>query len=139
MTSPTHRPALELVNIHSAFHQGQFSKVLSDYSPSTFSAPNQLPARILQLRARLALGEHDGVIAEVKGDSTPDLEAIKVLAEYLRNPENGEKAVQEGEKLAEKAGDNLTVQICSSTVLAAEGNYEQALALLAKHQGALDA
>ncbi|KAI9665057.1 MAG: hypothetical protein M1821_006505 [Bathelium mastoideum] len=129
----------ELVNIHSAFHQGQFTKVLSDYSPSTFSSPNQLPARILQLRARLALGEYDGVIKEVEGDSTPDLEAIKILAEYLKDPQNAEQAVQEGEQLAAKAGDNLTVQICCSTVFAAQGNYEQALALLAKHQGTLDA
>ncbi|KAL9062381.1 MAG: hypothetical protein Q9157_008970 [Trypethelium eluteriae] len=129
----------ELVNIHSAFHQGQFSKVLSDYSPATFSTPNQLPARVLQLRARLALGEYDGVISEVKGDSTPDLEAIKVLAEFLKDPENGVSAAQAGEQLAEKAGDNLTVQICCSTVFAAQENYEQALALLAKHQGTLDA
>lgn len=79
------------------------------------------------------------MIAEVKGDSTPDLEAVRILAEYLKDPENGEQSAKEGEQLGEKAGDNLTVQICCGTVLAAQGNYEQALALLAKHQGTLDA
>ena len=79
------------------------------------------------------------MIKEVKGDSTPDLEAIHILAQYLKDPENGEQATQEGEQLAEKAGDNLTVQICCSTVFAAQGNYEQALTLLSKHQGTLDA
>ena len=79
------------------------------------------------------------MIAEVKGDSTPDLEAVRILAECLKDPENGEQAVKEAEQLAEKAGDNLSVQICCGTVFAAQENYDQALALLSKHQGALDA
>jgi coatomer subunit epsilon len=115
--------------------------VLSDYSPSTFSAPNQLPVRVLQLRARLALGEYDGVISDAKGeaDSTPDLAALKVLAEYLKAPDSSEKAISEAEQLSETAADNLTVQICCGTLFAAQGEYDQALALLAKHQGSLDA
>ncbi|KAI9705793.1 MAG: hypothetical protein M1820_005041 [Bogoriella megaspora] len=129
----------ELVNIHSAFHQGQFSKVISDFSPSTFSSSNQLPCRILQYRARIALGEYDGVISEVKGDSTPDLAAVKILAEYHKNPTAGEQVVAQAEQLGEKEGDNLAVQICCGTVLAAQGEYEKAIALLSKHQGSLDA
>lgn len=72
-------------------------------------------------------------------DSSPDLAAIKVLAEYLKNTDAGEDAVSKAQKLAGESGDNLTVQLCAGTVLAREGLTEEALAVLGKHEGSLDA
>lgn len=43
------------------------------------------------------------------------------------------------QELAKKEGDNLTVQVLCGSVLADAGWVEEALALLAKHQGSLDA
>ncbi|KAF2462223.1 putative coatomer subunit epsilon [Lineolata rhizophorae] len=129
----------ELVNIHNAFHQGQYSAVL-EFDTSSFSDSNQLPARVLKLRAQLALKQYDGVLAAVskEASSVPDLAAVKTLAEHLKAPAD-EAPVEAAAKLADKEGDNLSVQLCCGTVLAGVGRAEEALALLSKHQGSLDA
>jgi coatomer subunit epsilon len=125
------------VNIHSAFHQGQFQKVV-DFDTSSLSPENELPAQVLKLRARLALGEYDTVISEAKGNE-PDLVAARIAAEYLKAPSAESKAVSKAQDLAKKEPDNLTVQLLVGTVLAEAGQAEEALALLSKHQGSLDA
>ncbi|KAH9826170.1 Coatomer subunit epsilon-1 [Teratosphaeria destructans] len=131
----------ELVNIHGAFVQGQYNSVINDYTISDFSQPNHLPARILQYRAQLELGQHDEVLQAVStsdAQSTPDLAAVRIYASYLKSP--SDSIVDQAEKLAEQHGnDNLTVQLLCAAVLARGDRQEQALHLLSKHQGSLDA
>ncbi|KAG6009063.1 hypothetical protein E4U21_003395 [Claviceps maximensis] len=126
----------ELINIHNHFHQGQYEQVV-DFDTSAFSAENALPARVLVLRARIALGQAEDVIAEVKGESEPDLEVIGAFAEYILGKTDA--AVKTVEKLVSSAADNVTVQVIGGTVLQAAGNSEAALALLSQHQGSLEA
>lgn len=122
----------ELINIHNHFHQGQYQEVV-DYDVSTLSSENELPARVLQLRARIALGQAEDALADVTGEKEPELQAIAALAEQALG--NGDKAVGIIEKLAESAADNTTVQVVGGTVLQAAGKSEEALALLSQHQG----
>ncbi|KAK1828275.1 coatomer epsilon subunit-domain-containing protein [Podospora conica] len=128
----------ELINIHNHFHQGQYQAVV-DFDTSALSPDNALPARVLQLRARVALGQASAVLADVKGETgtAPELEAVAALAaQALGKTEAAVKAV---ERLAATAGDNATVQTLGGTVLAAAGKAEEALALLGKHEGNLEA
>lgn len=135
----------ELVNIHTAFTQSQHALVLSDYSPSDFSPSNHLAVQILQYRSQCALGQYDDVIASISDSdakSTPDLAAARLYASYLlalQQGKDGEAAVVEAEKLAESSGDNLSVQLLVGTILARSGRQDQALTLLSKHTGSLDA
>jgi coatomer protein complex subunit epsilon len=117
----------ELVNISNHFYQGQWQEVV-DFDTSIFSADNALPARVLVLRARLALGQAEDVLAEVKGAKEPDLQAIGALAEF----QLGKDSVSKIESLP---SDNLTVQLVGGTLLQADGKSEEALALLTQHQG----
>ncbi|KAH7193538.1 coatomer epsilon subunit-domain-containing protein [Fusarium flagelliforme] len=126
----------ELINIHNYFHQGQYQEVV-DFDTSSFSPDNALPVRVLVLRARLALGQAEDVLAEVKGESEPELQALGALAES--NLGKTDSAVETIEKLASSAADNTTVQVIGGTVLQAAGKSEEALALLTQHQGSLDA
>ncbi|KAG5945487.1 hypothetical protein E4U60_005203 [Claviceps pazoutovae] len=126
----------ELINIHNHFHQGQYDQVV-DFDTSAFSAENALPARVLVLRARIALGQAEDVLAEVKGESEPDLEVIGAFAEHDLG--NTDVALETVEKLASSAADNVTVQVIGGTVLQAAGKSEAALALLSQHQGSLEA
>ncbi|RBR15813.1 uncharacterized protein FIESC28_07214 [Fusarium coffeatum] len=126
----------ELINIHNYFHQGQYQEVV-DFDTSSFSPDNALPVRVLVLRARLALGQAEDVLAEVKGESEPELQALGALAES--NLGKTDSAVETIEKLASSAADNTTVQVVGGTVLQAAGKSEEALALLTQHQGSLDA
>lgn len=133
----------ELVNIHTAFVQGQYSAVVSDFSPSDFSSSNTLPVQILQYRAQCALGQYDDVISAISDSdakSTPDLAAARTYASYLKGGarEDGD-AVTEAERLAEQHGENLSVELLCGAILARAGKSEQAVALLQKHQGSLDA
>ncbi|KAJ4306223.1 hypothetical protein N0V88_001019 [Collariella sp. IMI 366227] len=128
----------ELINIHNHFHQGQY-QLVADFDTSTLSPDNALPARVLQLRARIALGQAADALAEVKGENAPELVAVGALA--LQALGNAEQAVGMIEKLTarEAAAENGTVQVVGGTVLAAAGKAEEALALLGRHQGNLDA
>jgi coatomer protein complex subunit epsilon len=130
----------ELVNIHTAFTQGQYQLVLSDFSASSFSESNRLPIQILQYRAQIALGQASKVLSSISSSDasrSPDLAAVRIYALYTSEP--NDDVVSQAESLAEKQGDNLTVQLLCGTVLARAGKQEQALQLLAKHQGSLDA
>jgi coatomer protein complex subunit epsilon len=122
----------ELINIHNHFHQGQYQEVV-DFDVSSLSPENALPARVLQLRARIALGQAEDVLADVQGETEPELEAVGALAEQALG--NTEAAVKTIEKLAQTAADNATVQVVGGTVLQAAGKSEEALALLGQHQG----
>ncbi|KAI2624856.1 coatomer epsilon subunit-domain-containing protein [Hypoxylon sp. NC1633] len=126
----------ELINIHTHFHQGQYQEVI-DFDTSSFSAENALPARVLALRAQIALGQAEDVIADVQNESDPELIAVGALAESTLGKTDA--AVKTIEKLASSAGDNQTVQVLGGTVLQAAGKSEEALSLLSQHSGSLDA
>jgi hypothetical protein len=125
----------ELINIHSAFHAGAFQQVL-DFDTSSFSSSNALPVRVLQLRSQIALGQAKDVSSELASEKTPDLVAVKLLADQAQ----GKDVTSHAKKLAEQHGqENLNVQLLIGIVLEKAGETEEALALLSKHQGSLDA
>lgn len=130
-------PLSELLNIHNAFHSGQYQNVI-DFDTAALSSENQLPARVLKLRAQIALGQAKEVIAAVSSEEdTPDLAATKAFAQQTAG--NTDAALQLAQDLAENYPENATVQVLGGTVLQAHGNSEEALALLSKHQGNLEA
>ncbi|KAK8085266.1 coatomer epsilon subunit domain-containing protein [Apiospora hydei] len=126
----------ELVNIHNHFHQGQYQEVV-DFDTSALSPENALPARVLALRARIALGQADDVIADVQGESEPELSAVGALAQHSLGKTDA--AVKTIEELASSSSDNATVQTIGGIVLQAAGKSEEALALLSQHSGNLEA
>ncbi|KAI0006639.1 coatomer epsilon subunit-domain-containing protein [Xylariaceae sp. FL0662B] len=126
----------ELINIHNHFHQGQYQEVI-DFDTSALSPENALSAQVLVHRARIALGQAEDVVADVQGESEPELVAIGALAEYSLGKTDA--AVKTIEALASSAGDNQAVQVVGGIVLQAAGKSEEALALLSRHSGSLDA
>lgn len=62
---------------------------------------------------------------------------MKAFAEYTEGEK--ESSVAAVETLVASASDNATVQVLGATVLQNEGRSEEALALLGKHQGSLEA
>ncbi|KAI1200320.1 coatomer epsilon subunit-domain-containing protein [Nemania serpens] len=128
----------ELINIHSAFHQGQYQAVV-DFDTSSLSPENEVAARVLAQRARVALGQAEDVLAEAQDEAAdePELAAVAALAQSALG--HTEDAVDAVEELARSAGDNRTVQVLGGIVLQAAGKSDEALALLSKHSGSLDA
>ncbi|OJD14722.1 hypothetical protein AJ78_04947 [Emergomyces pasteurianus Ep9510] len=123
----------ELLNIHNAFHQGQY-QVVVDFDTSSFSPENSLAARVLKLRAKIALGQTEDVLSEVEGEeSVPDLAAVKVLAQQTAGDEAA--ALKGAEELVANHTENATIQVLVGTVLQAQGKSDEALTILSKHQG----
>ncbi|KAK6354944.1 hypothetical protein TWF696_004072 [Orbilia brochopaga] len=126
----------ELLNIHNAFLQGQYDKVVGfDIKP--FSESNQIAARVLQLRARISLGEYEEVLAELEGEEGTEMAAVKAFARF--NTDDLEAAIDDIEDLAKVAPENPTVQVIGGIMLQRMGKTEEALALLSQHQGNLEA
>ena len=97
-----------------------------------------MPAGILKLRAHIANNDAKTALSEITPkDNTPDFLAVKALAKYALGKE--EEAVSEIESLIETASEDATVQVLGGTVFQAVGKTEEALALLSKHQGNLEA
>jgi coatomer protein complex subunit epsilon len=93
---------------------------------------------VLKLRSQIALGHSDEVLAAVASEEdTPDLAATKALAQQVAGKTDA--ALQLAQDLAENYPDNATVQVLASTVLQAQGQNEEAIAVLSKHQGNLEA
>ncbi|KAG9854251.1 hypothetical protein KCU98_g2657, partial [Aureobasidium melanogenum] len=131
----------ELVNMHTAFIQGQYQQVI-DFDTSIFSAPNQPSAQILKYRAQLALQDYSSVASAISSSdasSNPSLAAVKAYASYASSGFSSDSAVSQAESLSQSHSDDLTVQLLCGAVLARAGKTDEALALLSNHQGSLDA
>ncbi|PQE30404.1 hypothetical protein CJF32_00008343 [Rutstroemia sp. NJR-2017a WRK4] len=126
----------ELLNLHNYFHQGQYQEAI-DFDTSALSPENALPARVISLRAQIALGQAEDVLADVQGEKEVELKAVGALAMLANGDE--EKAVMMVEKLMESDKENAVVQVLGGTVLQAAGKSEEALGLLGLHQGNLEA
>ncbi|EPS41521.1 hypothetical protein H072_4578 [Dactylellina haptotyla CBS 200.50] len=116
--------------------QGQYDKVV-EFDIKSLSTSNQTAARVFQLRAQIAQGNFEEVLAELEGEDEPELAAVKALAKF--NTEELEAALEDIEKLAETAPDNATVQIIGGIMLQRAGKTDEAIALLSNHQGSLEA
>ncbi|KAL9610971.1 MAG: hypothetical protein Q9167_004348 [Letrouitia subvulpina] len=126
----------ELLTLYNAFHQGQYAAAL-DFDTSSLSKSNLTPARILKLRAQIASGDAQGALASIQKENGPDFTAVQALAQYTLGDTS--TATEQVDNLVETASDNATVQILCGTILQGIGRTEEALSLLSKHQGNLEA
>merc|ERR1712000_457027 len=111
----------ELLNITTAFYTHAYSTVI-DFDTSSLSPSNQTTAQNLKYRAQIALGQSSSVVSALKSSSSPSSRALVALAQSDVS-----------------AAEDPTVQICAGTVLASAGQYPEAVDLLSKHQGSLEA
>ncbi|KAL8933463.1 MAG: hypothetical protein Q9211_005770 [Gyalolechia sp. 1 TL-2023] len=127
----------ELLTVHNAFHQGQYQAVL-DFDTSSLSQSNIIPARVLKLRARIASGDAQGALSSMEKDTAcPDFLAVKAFAQYSLG--DTPAAMKQIEQIVGSSSENATVQILGGIVLQLEDRTEEALSLLSKHQGNLEA
>ncbi|KAK5198628.1 hypothetical protein LTR92_001099 [Exophiala xenobiotica] len=121
----------ELLNITTAFYTHAYSTVI-DFDTSSLSPSNQSTAQTLKYRAQIALGQSSSVVSALKSSSSPSSRALVALAQ---------SDVSAAAELASdpSSAEDPTVQICAGTVLASAGQYPEAVDLLSKHQGSLEA
>ena len=109
-----------------------------DFDTTKLASDNAVPAQVLKYRAQIASGQAQSVLGEItKQSASADYAAVKAFALYSVG--KSAEAEEEAENLAATSADNATVQIIAGTVLQAVGKSEEALNLLSKHQGSLEA
>jgi len=74
---------------------------------------------------------------ELEGEDSPELAAVKALAEYTTG--NTSTAAADIAKVISSSSSNGTVQVIGGIILHLEGKSDDAVALLSKHQGNLEA
>ncbi|RPB22684.1 hypothetical protein L211DRAFT_318460 [Terfezia boudieri ATCC MYA-4762] len=126
----------ELLSIHNAFHQGQLTTVI-EHNSSALAPENVIKAQVYKYRARIALGEAEEVSAELEGEDSPELAAVKALAAYTTG--NTSIAAADIAKVISSSSKNGTVQVIGGIILHLEGKSDDAVALLSEHQGNLEA
>ena len=129
-------PCIELLSIYNAFHQGQLTTVI-DHDTSALAPENVIKAQVYKYRARIALGEAEEVSAELEREDSPELAAVRALAEYTTG--NTSTAVTDIAKVISSSPSNGTVQVIGGIILHLEGKSDDGVALLSKHQGNLEA
>lgn len=109
-----------------------------DFDTTSLSPENQVPAKVLQYRAQVALGQakeaHKAVSKEGDG---PDYAAVKCFTQYFAGQDS--EAIKGIERLAATHSDNSSVQVLGGILLQAAEKTEEALTLLSKHEGSLEA
>ncbi|KAL8946277.1 MAG: hypothetical protein Q9222_007307 [Ikaeria aurantiellina] len=126
----------ELLTLHNAFHQGQYQTV-QEFDTSSLSQSNVITARVLKLRAQIIAGDSQGATSSIKSENGPDFTAVKAFAQYYNDDTSG--SAKQIEQLIESSSENATVQVLGGIVLQGVGRTEEALSLLSKHQGNLEA
>lgn len=125
----------ELLNITTAFYTHAYPSVL-EFDISSLSPQNRSTAQQLKYRAQIALGQARDVLSTLSSAKDPASQSIKALAQHsIGNPAGAQLA----SSLAQSEGEDAVVQVCCGIVLAASGSKAEAIELLSKHQGNLEA
>ncbi|KAI9729445.1 MAG: hypothetical protein M1834_006826 [Cirrosporium novae-zelandiae] len=126
----------DLLPIQSLFLQGLHKRVI-DFPITTLPQSAHLPARILQLRSRIALGEPDFVLSDTSSSddqSIPSIMAARALATYAKGQH--EKAVEAIEGLLDGAGaEDAGVCMIGGLVFAMAGRGEEAVQIIGRAKG----
>ena len=125
----------ELLNISTAFYTHAYPSVL-EFDTSSLSPENRSTAQLLKYRAQIALGKARDVLSALSSANDPASQSIKALAQHNSGDPAG---TQLASSLAESESEDAVVQICCGIVLAASGSTAEAIELLSKHQGNLEA
>lgn len=84
------------------------------------------------------MGKAEKVLSSLEDENdVPEFSAVKAFAQYTIG--NCTSALRAVEGLVELASENSVVQVLGAAILQAEEKTEEALALLTKHQGSLEA
>mmetsp|Transcript_5985 Transcript_5985/g.9687 ORF Transcript_5985/g.9687 Transcript_5985/m.9687 type:complete len:296 (+) Transcript_5985:81-968(+) len=127
----------ELYTLRNHFWLGNYQMALSE-GAGLGRLPNQqlkVERDEFLYRSYIALGQYSVVLSEVKDNAPPQLQACRLLATYLSQPESKEIVLMTLSEWLQDAGsmNNPTVQVAAATVYLHEGDLKKALQ--AVHQG----
>lgn len=128
----------ELYSIQQAYYTGDYNQVLS-LDITGYNERNKVAAQVLVERAKVRLGRAQEVVSELEGVDDVSLQAVKAYAQYTIGVGAKESGLEAVKQLVEKhGGENSVVQYLGGLVYVLEGQDDEALQLLEKHEGSLE-
>eukprot|EP00887_Chlorella_sp_A99_P005270 scaffold1.g5270.t1 len=120
-----------LFAVRNSFWLGAYQTAISEASQITgLSEAQKIQRDFYVYRSYIELGTYELVLSEIGPTSPAALQAVRLLAVYLKQGEAGREGVLEQVAgwLADPASaSNVTVLLVAATVYALEGNYVEAL------------
>lgn len=131
--APKHDDVDELYEIRNSFYIGNFQQCINEAQKLKPSTPDLALTRdVFMYRAYVAKGRYGVVLDEISKASSPELNSVRLFAEYLANPDKSEKVVAELESKMSSSVDasNDTFLLMAASIYFHEQNYDSALRCL---------
>ncbi|CAN0920239.1 Coatomer subunit epsilon-1 [Linum grandiflorum] len=123
-TAPDH-----LFNLRNNFYLGAFQAAINTSDVPNLSPEDAVERDCLVHRSYIALGSYQLVISEIDDSAATPLQAVKLLALYLSNPDNKQSVISSlKEWLADSAiGNNAILRLVAGIIFMNEEDYNEAL------------
>ncbi|XP_041464293.1 coatomer subunit epsilon-like [Lytechinus variegatus] len=123
----------ELFEVRNSFYIGSFQQCINEAQKLKPSNPDLVLSRdVYMYRAYAAAGRYGVVLDELSSASSPELNAVRLFADYLANPDRRDKVVSELEsKMSSSVDANSdTFLLMAGSIYYHEQNYDSALRCL---------
>jgi len=121
----------ELFEVRNSFYIGNFQHAINEaQSLNPVSADTRIERDVFLYRAYTAQGKYGLVLDEIKQSSAPEVQSVRVLADYLQNPQKREVILKEIEKKLNGSDFSEYYLLIAATIYFQEGDTDSALRCL---------
>lgn len=117
----------DLFDVRNNFYLGAFSSAIREGEASSNTSPEK---SVFVYRSHIGLGDYETVIAEVADDAAPEVQGVRLLAQYLQARENSESTapfVETMDTWVQERGNSAQLLVIAASLYAIEGNRDQCM------------